>query len=202
MSTEPTVSIIDDDAAFRESLVDLVLSMGLKAKAYANGDQFFSAFDPSQPGCLILDVDTPHLSNLTLQEKLTRFPLCPPVIVLAGHSDLTAVLRALKQGAVECLQKSFADAELRESIRRAVTLDDERRQTHQKRETLRTRVALLTRPELQVRDLVVAGYPNKQIASTLGVSRRAVEDRRARVMRKLNVDTLPALVRLAVEAEG
>jgi two-component system response regulator FixJ len=200
MSTEPLVFIVDDDAAFRESLSVLILSMGLRSKTYASGEEFLRCFDETQPGCLILDVRMPQISGLALQEKLTKFPLCPPIIVLTGHAEVPTALRAIKQGAVEFLQKTFTESELREAVQRAISLDTERRQSYLRRSALLERFALLSKPERQVLDLVLAGYPNKRIASALEVSQRAVEDRRARVMQKLNVDTLPDLVRLAIEA--
>ena len=200
MSTEPLVFIVDDDAAFRESLSVLILSMGLRSKTYASGEEFLRCFDETQPGCLILDVRMPQISGLALQEKLSKFPLCPPIIVLTGHAEVPTALRAIKQGAVEFLQKTFTESELREAVQRAISLDTERRQSYLRRSALLERFALLSKPERQVLDLVLAGYPNKRIASALEVSQRAVEDRRARVMRKLNVETLPDLVRLAIEA--
>lgn len=200
MSTEPLVFIVDDDAAFRESLSVLILSMGLRSKTYASGEEFLRCFDETQPGCLILDVRMPQISGLALQEKLSKFPLCPPIIVLTGHAEVPTALRAIKQGAVEFLQKTFTESELREAVQRAISLDTERRQSHLRRSALLERFGLLSKPERQVLDLVLAGYPNKRIASALEVSQRAVEDRRARVMQKLNVDTLPDLVRLAIEA--
>lgn len=200
MSTEPLVFIVDDDAAFRESLSVLILSMGLRSKTYASGEEFLRCFDETQPGCLILDVRMPQISGLALQEKLSKFPLCPPIIVLTGHAEVPTALRAIKQGAVEFLQKTFTESELREAVQRAISLDTERRQSYLRRSALLERFALLSKPERQVLDLVLAGYPNKRIASALEVSQRAVEDRRARVMQKLNVDTLPDLVRLAIEA--
>ncbi len=200
MSSAPTVFIVDDDPGFRESLSVLILSMGHKSKTYSSADEFLKSFDENLPGCIILDVRMPQVSGLALQEKLNKFSLCPPVIILTGHAEVPTALRALKQGAVEFLQKTFSESELHEAVQRAIAIDTERRSAHAKRRSLQQRLELLSRPERQVLDLVLAGYPNKRIASSLGVSQRAVEDRRARVMQKLNVDTLPDLVRLAVEA--
>jgi len=200
MNAEPTVQIVDDDPAFRESLAVLMLSMGLRSKTFASGDELLQQFDENLPGCLIIDVRMPHLSGLALQERLAKFPLCPPVIILTGHAEVPTALRALKQGALEFLQKTFSEGELREAVQRAVALDAERRAAHRARSARRRRLALLSTAERQVLELVLAGYPNKRIASNLGVSQRAVEDRRARIMQKLEVDTLPDLVRFAIEA--
>lgn len=200
MSFEPTVFIVDDDAAFRESLALLMLSMGLVSKTYASGDEFLRQFDETRPGCIILDVRMPQQSGLAIQEKLTKFPNCPPIIILTGHAEVPVALRALKQGAVEFLQKTFTEGELREAVQRAIALDAERRRTFERRRHVTAKLDSLSRPEREVLQMVLAGHPNKKIASTLGISQRAVEDRRARVMKKLDADSLPELVRLAMEA--
>lgn len=199
MPAEATVFIVDDDPAFRESLAVLMLSMGLRSKTFSGGEEFFKSFDETQPGCIILDVRMPQQSGLAIQEKLTKFPLCPPIIVLTGYAEVPVALRALKLGAVEFLQKTFSEGELREAVQRAVALDGERRNAHSRLAELRQRLDKLSSVERQVLNLVLEGDPNKRIASKLGVSQRAVEDRRARLMKKLEVDTLPDLVRFAID---
>jgi two-component system, LuxR family, response regulator FixJ len=200
MSQEPTVFIVDDDGAFRESLSVLMLSMGYKSSTFASGDEFLATFDENRPGCIILDVRMPNQSGLAVQEKLTKFPLCPPIIILTGHAEVPLALRAMRQGAVEFLQKTFTEGELREAIQRAMALDAENRRLHLRKRGVAERLAQLTRPEREVLELVLAGHPNKKIASLLDISQRAVEDRRARVMKKVDVDSLPELVRFAIEA--
>lgn len=177
-----------------------MLSMGLVSKTYASGDEFLRQFDETRPGCIILDVRMPQQSGLAIQEKLTKFPNCPPIIILTGHAEVPVALRALKQGAVEFLQKTFTEGELREAVQRAIALDAERRRTFERRRHVTAKLDSLSRPEREVLQMVLAGHPNKKIASTLGISQRAVEDRRARVMKKLDADSLPELVRLAMEA--
>lgn len=199
-TSEPIVYIVDDDPAFRESLSILILAIGYRSKSYGSADEFLKTFDQANPGCIILDVRMPRVSGLALQEKLIAYPQCPPIIILTGHGEVSTALRALKQGAVEFLQKTFSEMELRDAVERAIALDAQRRQEHAKRQEILDRLAQLSTPERQVLNLVLAGYPNKRIASSLGVSQRAVEDRRSRVMQKLNVFTLPDLVRLAVDA--
>ncbi len=142
----------------------------------------------------------PNASGLAMQERLSKEPLCPPIIVLTGHADVATAIRALRQGAVEFLQKTLSESELREAIQKAIARDAENRRQYAKKSEVLALLALLTPPERQVLDLVLAGLPNKTIASKLGVSRRAVEDRRARLMQKLAVDSLPELVRLATDA--
>lgn len=200
MLNDAVVFIIDDDPAFRDSLSALILSMGLEVRAYGSYDEFQLEFDERQAGCILLDVRMPNISGLAVQEKLKQYPLCPPIIVLTGHAEVPVALKAFRGGALDFLQKTFEEYELRDSIQRAVALDAERRIAHRRREQVAARLALLSQAERMVLDLVVEGHPNKKIAATLEVSRRAVEDRRARLMQKLHVDNLPDLVKFAVSA--
>jgi len=197
---DTVVSIIDDDPAFRDSLSILILSMDLQVRAYASYDEFQLDFDQRVPGCILLDVRMPNISGFAVQEKLKQFPLCPPVIMLTGHAEVPVALKAFRSGALDFLQKTFDEFELRDAIQRAIALDAERRAEYHRREQLAARLALLSQAERKVLDLVVEGHPNKKIAATLEVSRRAVEDRRARLMQKLHVDNLPELVKFAVSA--
>lgn len=197
---EPIVYIVDDDPAFRESLSILMLAIGYRSRTFPSADDFLRDFDETNPGCIILDVRMPRISGLALQEKLATFPQCPPIIILTGHGEVSTALRALKQGAVEFLQKTFSELELRDAVQRAMGIDATRRETHARKKAILDRLGQLSAPERQVLNLVLGGHPNKRIASMLGVSQRAVEDRRSRVMQKLDVSTLPDLVRLAVEA--
>lgn len=196
----PTVFIVDDDLAFSESLDLLIRSFGLQTAAYSAADEFIENFDPDAPGCVILDVRMPGRSGLDLQEELAKRELCPPIIIMTGFAEVPVALRAMRQGAVEFLQKTFSESELLDAINRAVAVDAENRRLYARRRQLNDLMARLTPPEQDVLDLMLAGKPNKAIASALGVSVRTVEDRRARIMKKLAVDTLAELVRLAVEA--
>lgn len=200
MSAEPTVFIVDDDAAFAESLSVLVSSMNLRTKLFMSADDYLAQFDPEAPGCLILDVRMPKMSGLTVQEKLSQLPLCPSIIIMTGYAEVPTALRAMRQGAVDFLQKTFSEEELCDAIQRAIALDAENRAAYDRRMKVAALFAQLSTAEKQVLEQVLQGEPNKRIASALGVSRRTVEDRRARLMQKLNVDSLADLVRIAIEA--
>ena len=200
MKREPTIFIVDDDPAFLESLGVLVTSMGLQTQVFSSGLDYLNQFDPQAPGVLILDVRMPQISGLAMQERLSKEALTPPIIILTGHADVPTAIRALRQGAVEFLQKTLSETELREAIQKAILRDADTRRVHDRRRRIKGLLDLLTAPERQVLDLVLAGCPNKTIATRLGVSRRAVEDRRARLMQKLQVESLPELVRLATDA--
>src|ERR1700761_8662382 len=109
MSAEPTVFIVDDDPGFSESLSILITSMGLKTSCFPSPDELLTHFDPTVPGCLILDVRMPKTSGLALQEELSKLPYCPPIIIMTGHAEVPTALRAMRQGAVDFLQKTFTE---------------------------------------------------------------------------------------------
>jgi two-component system response regulator FixJ len=200
MNDEPTVFIVDDDPAFLESLSVLIGSMGLQTRTFSSPDEYLQQFDPNAPGCLVLDVRMPKISGLALQERLAQLPLRPPIIIMTGHAEVPTALRAMRQGAVDFLQKTFSEEELYDAIQRALAQDSENRTAYSRRDALNARFALLSTAEMQVLQQVLMGEANKRIATKLGISRRTVEDRRARLMHKLEVETLADLVRLAVEA--
>lgn len=200
MSAEPTVFIVDDDAGFSESLSVLIGSMGLKTQVFSSPDDYLKQFDPSVPGCLILDVRMPKVSGLAVQEQLSKLPFCPSIIIMTGHAEVPTALRAMRQGAIDFLQKTFSEDELYEALQRAIAQDAVNRAVYERRQAVASRFAQLTDAEKEVLDRVLEGDANKTIASNLGISRRTVEDRRARLMQKLQVDSVADLVRLAIEA--
>ena len=200
VSAEPTVTIVDDDEAFGESLAALVTSLGVKSHVFNSADAFLKAFDPLEHGCVIIDVRMPQMSGLALQERLAKEPIPPSIVFLTAYAEVPAALRAMRLGAVDFLLKTASEAEIIEAIQRAIAADSANRAAVARRQQLAASFALLSAPETQVLKLVLDGTANKAIASTLGVSCRTVEDRRARIMQKLRVETLAELVRLAIEA--
>lgn len=202
MSAIPTVFIVDDDFACADALAALITAMGHPAKVFHSAEEYLERFDPQQPGCLLLDVRMPLTSGLALQERLASLPLAPPVLMMTGYAEVPTALRAMRQGAVGFLEKPCSEATLYEAIQQALAKDAENRQEHAQRASIAARFARLKPPEIQVLKLVLQGLPNKSIASALGVSRRTVEDRRAKVMQKLQVESLADLVRVALAGGG
>lgn len=200
MPAETTVYIVDDDPAFAESLANLINSMGARTKTFTSADDYLQQFDPQAPGCLILDVRMQRTSGLALQEQLAKLPLSPPIIIMTGHAEVPTALRAMRMGAVDFLQKTFAENELYEAVQRALIQDARTREAYHRKEAVERRFAQLTAPERSVLSQVLQGEANKSIAAHLGVSRRTVEDRRARIMQKLEVESLADLVRVSLEA--
>lgn len=200
MNSEPTVFIVDDDSAYLDSISVLIQSMGLKTKTYPSAEAYLREFNSQTPGCLILDVRMPGTGGLALQEMLTQLPICPAIIVMTGHAEVPVVLRAMRQGAIDFLQKTFAESELYEAIQRAIAKDAASRVRYSESQDLTDRFERLSSGEHEVLQRVLCGDTNKKIAATLKVSRRAVEDRRARIMLKLGIDNVADLVRLAISA--
>ena len=192
----PTVFVVDDDAALREALGWLCESAGLGCRSYATADEFLREYRPDEPGCLVLDVRMPGLSGLDLQEELRRRGAALPIIVMTGHARVPMAVRALKGGAVDFIQKPFSDSVMLERIRQAIELDRRTRDVRGAETRFATRVAHLTPRERQVMELVIAGKPNKIIASDLGISAKTVEIHRGRVMEKMEVGSVAQLVRL------
>ena len=199
MRTEPsTVFVVDDDPAVRQSLHWLIESVGLAVKTYETATEFLEAYNPDTHGCLVLDVRMPGLSGLDLQEKLAGKHIEIPTIVITGHADVPMAIRAIKAGALDFIEKPFNDQVLLERIGQALTLDEKIRQNQSERAEIAARLELLTSREREVMEMVVTGKANKVIADQLGLSQKTVEVHRANVMKKMQVDSLAGLVRLAL----
>jgi len=197
---EPTVFLVDDDAAMLKSLSLLIKSVGLEAEAYLSAQDFLDSYDPARPGCLVLDVRMPGMSGLELQDMLLKQGITIPVIIITGHADVPVAVQTLKKGAMDFLEKPFSDQVLLERIRDAVSQDAEIRKERTVQEAVQQRIAMLTPREREVMNFVVAGKLNKVIASELGLSQKTVEFHRARVMKKMMVDSVAELVMLVTKA--
>ena len=196
MQPEPTIFAVDDDAAITSTIVQLGKLIGLRVETFASAQEFLDSFDPSRPGCLVLDVRMPGMSGLELQRRLLSDGIEMPSIMLSGHADVPMAVDAMATGALTFLEKPFRVQILCDHIQRAIKLDVENRTIRESRVDLENRLSSLTDKEREVVDLLIVGKTNKAIAAELGLSRRAVEDRRARVMKKLNLRTVAELVEL------
>jgi FixJ family two-component response regulator len=194
---EPTVFIVDDDAQMRESLRNLIRSVGLRVELFASGQEFVQSQHPDAPGCLVLDVRMPGLSGLDLQKQASEAGLEIPIIFITGHGDIPMSVSAMKAGAVEFLTKPFRDQDLLDAIQQALERSRKAREQLAATEELRRRFALLTPREREVMERVVAGLLNKQIGAELGTSETTVKIHRHQVMEKMRADSLPELVRMA-----
>ena len=198
MNAQPTVFIVDDDPAMRDSLGFLIGSVGRHVETYASAEEFLAAYDNERPGCVVLDVRMPGLSGLELMEKMNEDRFAPPVVLITGHGDIPMAVRALKAGAFDFIEKPFSDQVLLERIQQALQLDTVDRASERDRADIERRSTRLTSRENQVFELVVAGKPNKVVASDLGISQKTVEVHRAHVMEKMRAESFADLVKMAV----
>jgi FixJ family two-component response regulator len=197
-----TVFIVDDDAAVRDSIQELLESVGLRAESYASGQAFLDNLQPQRPGCLVLDVRMAGMGGLVLQEKLNELGAGIPVIIITGHGDVPMAVRALKAGAVDFVQKPYRDQLLLDSINNALTVDAIARRSqdgHNKRDL---QLAALTKREQEVLDKLLTGAISKQIARELGISTRTVEAHRQNLLRKLQVTSVKELMHHRVVPDG
>jgi FixJ family two-component response regulator len=196
------VYIVEDDEAVRESLQLVLESIGYRVAVYESANRFIDAWNPDMGGCLVLDIRMPGMNGMELQRRLNERNSILPIIFVTGHGDVPMAVEAMQQGAVDFVQKPYREQELLEKIERAFRLDSENRQGLQSQQDIAARLSSLTPRELEVLRLMIEGKANKVIAIDLNISQRTVEIHRARVMEKLNANSLAHLVRMVMAVDG
>jgi FixJ family two-component response regulator len=191
---EQTVFIVDDDAAVRDSIAELVESVGLQAEGYASAPAFLEAFQPERPGCLVLDVRMAEMSGLVLQQRLNALGAGIPIIVLTGHGDVPMAVQTLKAGAVDFIQKPYRHQQLLDSINDALAADAATRCSLTETDKLEQQLTALTPREREVFDKLLQGYTSKEAAKQLDISPRTVEAHRQNLLHKLQVDSVKELL--------
>ena len=198
--SEHTVFLVDDDASIRDALSLLISLKGLRSAVFASAEDFLAVYNPSWRGCLLTDLKMQGMSGLELQDVLRERGVHLPVVVLTAHGDVNTTRAALKNGAVDFLEKPVNDEVLIDVLMNAIRIDEERHRTHTQQVQTSARLARLTTREREVLDALADGLSHKEIAEKLSISARTVEVYKARMMDKLQCGSLAEVVRLAMEA--
>jgi len=197
MDDNAIVYIVDDDTAIREALEGLFRSVSLKTVCFNKPRGFLETPIPSAPACIVLDVRLPEMSGLEFQRELLARDCKIPVIFVTGHGDIEMSVQAMKAGAVEFFTKPFRHQSLLESVQRAIEGDQARLTQERYVSNLRERFEMLTTREREVMSVLVTGQLNKQIGATIGATESTVKAHRTQIMRKMEANSLPELVRMA-----
>lgn len=192
-----TAFLVDDDPGVLKALSRIVRTAGYDSVCYSSPQDFLREYDPSTPGCVILDLTMPELDGLELQQRLAGAGDEVPIIFLSGQGDIPASVRAMKAGAIDFLVKPVNRETLLSAIEQARERDGKARQARCEWQSIEDKLARLTRREREVLDHVVKGRLNKQIAAELGTVEKTIKVHRGRMMAKLEVQSVADLVRLA-----
>jgi FixJ family two-component response regulator len=196
----PIVFVIDDDASVLRGVKRLLRSAGFTTETFASAPEFLERYDSNASGCVILDLAMPGFDGLQMQKALADRENLLPIIFLTGHGDIPTSVQAMKRGAVDFLTKPASDDELLTAVSNAIQRCEVLHRTRDEIDSIRRRIATLTLREREVLAHLLSGKLNKQIAADLGTVEHTIKVHRARVMQKMQVRTLAALVRLAERA--
>lgn len=200
MSTKGTVHVVDDDPAIRNALTASLEVRGLSVENHDSAEAFLSSYEDNQIGCLVLDIRMPGINGLELQKILAKKNYNIPIIFVTGHGDVPMSVQALKNGAIDFLEKPYRQEVLHERIEQALVQSIETRQKASKENAVKACYNHLTPREKQVMKMLTSGVantPNKKIAEALKISPRTVEDHRAKIMLKMQAKSLYELVAMA-----
>lgn len=197
---EPIVYVVDDDPSTRELLDWLMRRNGLDVEVFPDARSFLKCHAPQRPGCLILDLNMPGMSGLDLQQYLKDNGVTLPVIFLSGRADVPKAVRAVREGAIDFIEKPFDYKQVVSLVRECLARDAASRGAREQARAHAQRLAQLTQREREVLDLVVAGRTNREIAEALDISVKTVEAHRAHLMEKLEVGSVAELVQAVVTA--
>ena len=198
MSENGIVYVVDDDAAVRESLVWLLGSVGLRAIPFASAAAFLDSYEDNGNCCLVSDVRMPVMSGLELQKALNARGIKVPLILMTAFGDVSTAVTAMKAGAVDFIEKPFNNQNMLDLINTALQTDAARRKGEEAEVENAQLLARLTPQEHRVFERVVAGLSNREIGSEMDISMKTVEVHRARVMRKLEANSVAELVRFHI----
>ena len=202
LENKPTVFIVDDDLAVRDSLRTLLETVHIPSVTFQNADEFLLKFDPSLRGCLILDVRMPGLSGPELQRKLKEQKVHIPTIMISGHGDIRIAVECVQEGAIDFIEKPLRDQRILELVQKAFVIDEKSRQSQAECHNIEVRLSTLSHREQEVLEVVISGKSNKVIASELSISHKTVESHRTNIMRKMKAQSIADLVRMSLTAKS
>ena len=203
VAPEWQIHLVDDDAAFRRSMVFLLESMGWPVQAHASAADYLDAGLPAleQTGCLLLDVRMPGMSGLELQQALIARGCRLPIVFITGHGDVELAVQAMKRGAFDFLEKPFKDQRLLDVVSAALRQREADLVSSERAQQAGDRLARLSPREAEVARLVAQGLPNKLVARELDISEKTVHIHRQHVMEKAEVGSAAELARLMLQAD-
>jgi FixJ family two-component response regulator len=196
------VYIVDDDEGVRKSLSALLQSVGITARTFASAEDLLLAYQHERPTCMLVDVRMPGMSGLELQRRLVDQVPQVPLVMITGHGDVAMAVQAMKEGAIDFLEKPFNEQELIELVNRCMGQSMAAKQAHAQHEQARHRLNLLSEREQEVLKHLLAGKSSKQIASALELSPKTVDVHRSNIMRKTEQKSIAELVRLCLKADS
>lgn len=200
MTDTRLIHLVDDDEAIRHSASFMLRHAGFRVKTYTDGVAFLAQVADAERGCILLDVQMPGMDGLEVQEALNARGVAMPVIVLTGHGDVAVAVRAMKDGAVDFVEKPYAKQTLVDALTRAFERLEARRKEDVLAEEARGLIERLTARERDVLNGLVEGQTNKVIAEMLDISPRTVEIHRANLMEKMDAPSLSTVLRIAFAA--
>lgn len=198
MIRRPTVFVVDDDNSTRELLAWLMKRHELPVEVFPDARAFLEHYRDDRPGCLVVDLNMPGMSGLELQQSLKEQGVRLPVIFLSGRADVPKAVKAVREGAIDFIEKPFDYRRVVELVEECIRRDAVQRAALEAKRDHRERVATLTQREREVMALVVAGRMNREIAQSLDISIKTVEAHRAKIMEKLEVSSVAELVQVSL----
>lgn len=200
LTDAPAVFVVDPDPATGAMVNEVLRGSSLRCEAYGSGREFFEAYDPSRPTCLVLEMRIPDMGGLQLQRRLAAGGSPLPLVFVSGRVDVSMAVEAMRGGAVHVLEKPVRPMELWSAIQEAVAREQSRCREQEQERKMRERVAALTQKERQVVQLIAEGKSVKAVATRLGLCIRAVELRRRSLMEKLGLRSPLELMRFSILA--
>lgn len=202
MESSFLIYVVDDDISVRESVADLLATVGLKVRLFTTATEMLDVLEKTEdkhaafPSCLILDVRMPGIGGLEAQDRLAKLQLYVPIVFMTAHGDIAMTVKAMKSGAHNFLSKPFRDQDMLDAVRSAMVHDRAHRENERARRELRERYESLTAHERKLLSMVTSGLMNKQIAARMNLSEITIKVHRGQLMRKMKAQTLVELVKM------